>query len=140
MFLLGIMFVMRLQPVFIVRVLIVITFFYSLIIYNSMGTFWFRYILLIVMLRGVLVVFTYIVTIVPNESFEIYNLVIVFFFIILLIVECMDLFNLDFRVVTVNLWGNYIGMIVLFLVGFLLRVMLLVVSLRYINDGAFRVK
>lgn len=140
MFLLGILFVIRLQPVFIIRILVIITFLYSYIIYKYCGTFWFGYMLLIVILRGVLVVFIYIVTIIPNESFEIYNLVVLFFFIVLFIVRFVNLYEVDFRIITVNLWSNYIGIMTLFLVGFLLRVILLVVSLSYINDGAFRIK
>lgn len=140
MFLLGILFVIRLQPVFIIRMLIIITFLYSYIIYNINGTFWFRYVLLIVILRGVLVVFTYIATLVPNESFEVYNLVVLFFLMVLFIIYNMNLYEIDFRVITVNLWVSHISVVTLFLVGFLLRVILLVVSLSYINDGAFRVK
>jgi len=69
-----------LQPVFIVRRLIVITLFYSFFIYKIIGSYWFRYLLLLVILRGVLVIFTYIVSLIPNESFEIYRIMFVFVF------------------------------------------------------------
>lgn len=133
------MFVIRLQPVFIVRVLILISLLYSYMIYNVLGTYWFRYVLLMVILRGVLVVFTYIVTIIPNESFEIYNLVVVFFLIVLFLVELLGSYELDYSLITANLWVSYLGIMTLFLVGFLLIIMLLVVSLRYVSSGAFRI-
>lgn len=69
------MFIIRIQPIFIVRRLILIVLIYSYIVYIVIGGYWFRYALVIVMLRGVLVVFTYIVSLVPNERFENYNLI-----------------------------------------------------------------
>lgn len=140
MFLLGIIFTMRLQPIFIVRILILITLLYSYMIYRTIGSFWFRYILLIVILRGVLVVFTYIVVLIPNESFEVYNLIILFSFIVLVIVEFIDNYILDYGIIRINVWVTYLGIITLFITGFLLIVILLVVSLSYINDGALRIK
>lgn len=92
------------------------------------------------MLRGVLVVFTYIVALAPNESFEVYGLIILFFIILIFIMRILVNYEIDFSIISVNLWINYLGIISLFLVGFLLGVILLVVSLRYIGDGAFRVK
>lgn len=139
-FLLGVMFIIRMQPVFIVRMLILITFVYSYIIYRVLGTFWFRYVLLIVILRGVLVVFTYMVTLIPNESFEIYSLILLFIIMVIFIVEYMKLYWIDIGLISVNLWITYFGLLRIFLVGFLLVIILLVVSLRYIGDGAFRVR
>lgn len=92
-----------------------------------------------VMLRGVLVVFTYMVTLIPNESFEVNGLMILFVVIILFIIRYIIIYNVDFSLVTVNLWITFFSILSLFLVGFLLVIILLVVSLRYINDGAFRI-
>nr|YP_010219076.1 NADH dehydrogenase subunit 6 [Phoneutria boliviensis]UBY46229.1 NADH dehydrogenase subunit 6 [Phoneutria boliviensis] len=140
MFLLGVMFIMSMQPVFMVSMLIVITFVYSYMIYKVVGTFWFSYVLLMVMLSGVLVVFTYMVTLCPNESFEVYSLVVMFLFMVLFVVGIFFMYELDFSIITVNLWISYLGMMSLFLVGFLFCIMLLVVSLSYVNDGALRIK
>lgn len=138
-FLLGIFFVIRIQPIFIVRILIFITLLYSYSIYIVIGTYWFRYILIIVILRGVLVVFIYIVSLIPNEKFEIYNLLMLFLFIMVMIIKFDFHFVIDIRLITVNLWVTYLGIFNLFLVRFLLRVILLVIILRYISDGSFRV-
>lgn len=134
------MFVLRFQPVFIVIILIIITFLYSYIIYKVIGTFWFRYILLIVMLTGVLVVFTYIVTLIPNETFEVYGLVFLFILVGLFIVVWINYYNDSLELVSIGLWSTYLSFFRLFLVRFLLGVILMVVSLRYINDGAFKIK
>lgn len=140
-FFIGILFVLSFQPVFIVRMLIFITFLYSYMIYIKLGTFWFRYVLLMVMIRGVLVIFTYIVSLVPNESFEIYGLVILFFLIRVFIITLSNFYNIEnFEYITINLWITYIRFLRLFLVGFLLGIILLVVILGHINNGALRAR
>lgn len=138
-FLLGVFFVIRIQPIFIVRILIVISLIYSYSIYKVTGTYWFRYILIIVMLRGVLVVFIYMVTLVPNEKFEIYNLLVLFLFVMIILIKIDFYFLIDMRLITVNLWITYLGAFNLFLVRFLLRIILLVIVLRYLSDGSFRI-
>lgn len=137
-FLFGTLFVIRLQPVFIVRSLIIITLVYSYFIFKVIGSYWFRYLLLLVILSGVLVVFTYIVSLIPNESFEVYMIVIVFFFIFFFI-KYYDLYNVNIGFISVNLWERYLGMFRLFLIRFLLVVIFLVVILRNINIGSVRV-
>nr|YP_009305891.1 NADH dehydrogenase subunit 6 [Dolomedes angustivirgatus]ANW36389.1 NADH dehydrogenase subunit 6 [Dolomedes angustivirgatus] len=139
-FLFGILFMISLQPVFMVSSLILITFFYSFFIYKEVGTYWFSYMLLLVMLSGVLVVFTYMVTLIPNESFEAYNLVMVFMLMFMLLMEYKFDFVKDMGLVTLNLWMTYLGMLSMFLVSFLLIIMLLVVFLSNMNIGALRIK
>lgn len=119
--------------------LIVITLVYSYVIYMVVGTYWFRYLLMIVILTGVLVVFTYIVSLIPNEKFEVYNLLILFLFILFIMIWCNYGFVFDIRLITVNLWVTYLGVFNLFLVGFLFRIILLVVLLRCIDNGSFRI-
>lgn len=138
-FLLGIFFLIRFQPLFIVRRLILITLIYSFIIYSSLGTFWFRYILLLVIIRGVIVLFTYIVRLIPNESFEIYGLIMFFSFMILIFLGYNISFLIDIRIIRVNLWITLLRIFNLILISFLLVIILLVVYLRYIEEGAFRV-
>lgn len=138
-FLLRTLFIIRLQPVFIVSILIMVRFLYSYIIYIIGGRYWFRYVLLIVILRGVLVVFTYIITLVPNENFEVYNLVMIFIFMIFIILVYSYDYEIDIRLITLNLWVRCLGIFRLFVISFLLGVIILVVKLRYLNDGSFRV-
>lgn len=130
---------MRLQPVFIVSSLIVITLVYSYFIFKVIGSYWFRYLLLLVIIRGVLVVFTYILRLIPNESFEVYIMVLIFF-IMFFFLKYWGVYNVNIGFVSVNLWETYLGIFSLFLIGFLLVVIFLVVILRNINIGSVRVR
>lgn len=138
-FLFGVIFVIRLQPVFIIRRIIFITFIYSLCIYIELGTYWFRYLLLIVILRGVLVVFTYIITLIPNESFEIIGLLFIVIFIFINVVSFKKRFFVDIRLERINLWNRYLGIFNIFMIRLLLVVILIVVFLRNIHFGSFRI-
>nr|YP_009072499.1 NADH dehydrogenase subunit 6 [Oxyopes sertatus]AIP86903.1 NADH dehydrogenase subunit 6 [Oxyopes sertatus] len=139
-FLLGVFFVVSLQPVFMVSILIFITLFYSYLIYKVIGTFWFSYMLLMVMLSGVLVIFTYMVSLVPNESFEVVNLVILLSFMISMFVKWGLDFGGDMGIMSMDLWISYLGGFSLFLVVFLLVIMLLVVVVSCMSGmGSFRV-
>nr|YP_009115239.1 NADH dehydrogenase subunit 6 [Wadicosa fidelis]AIZ97185.1 NADH dehydrogenase subunit 6 [Wadicosa fidelis] len=138
MFLFGVLFVMSLQPVFMVSSLIIITLIYSYFIFKVIGSYWFSYLLLLVMLSGVLVVFTYMVSLIPNEVFEIYTVVLVFFLLFFL-KKYDNLYMMNMGFVSVNLWESYLGMFSLFLISFLLVVMFLVVLLSNMNIGSVRV-
>nr|YP_010406826.1 NADH dehydrogenase subunit 6 [Pardosa pusiola]URC16627.1 NADH dehydrogenase subunit 6 [Pardosa pusiola] len=138
MFLFGALFVMTLQPVFMVSSLIIITLVYSYYIFKIMGSYWFSYLLLLVMLSGVLVVFTYMVSLIPNESFEIYMMVMVFF-LMFFFMKYYNMYDMNMGFISVNLWETYLGMFSLFLISFLLVVMFLVVMLSNMNMGSVRV-
>lgn len=135
----GILFVIRLQPVFIIRRIIFITFIYSLYIYIELGSYWFSYLLLIVILSGVLVVFTYIITLIPNERFEITGLLFIIIFIFIYVIKYKEIFYNDIRLERVNLWNTYLGIFNIFLVRLLLLVILIVVFLSNIHYGSFRI-
>lgn len=139
LFLLGIFFIRRVQPIMMVGSLIIITLFYSYIIYKIIERYWFRYALVIVILRGVLVVFTYMVSLIPNERFENYNLILLFF--VIFVVTIGIIFNLigDISYISLVLWISYVRIYNLFIVGFLFSIMLVVVWLRCINEGAVRI-
>lgn len=140
MILMGLIFIRRMQPIFIVRSLILIVLLYSYMIYIIMGSYWFRYALVIVILRGVLVVFTYMVRLIPNERFENYNLLYMIGVIIFLIGRFyVWIYDLKMGIISLNLWRRFFGIFNIFIVIVLLRIMLVVVWLRYIGFGALRV-
>lgn len=134
----GIIFVRRIQPIMIIRRLIIIILIYSYIIYIILGGYWFCYVLILVILRGVLVLFTYIVRLIPNESFENYNLIYIF---ILIIIIGIFLYFYKYRIdyIRLFLWKSYFGIFNLFIVRFLLGIILIVVWLRYLGYGAVRI-
>lgn len=138
--LLGILFVRRIQPIFIIGRLIFIVLLYSYLIYMIIGRYWVGYILVMVILRGVLVVFTYIVRLIPNERFErfnILNMIIVLFIIVGR--YYVWIYEIKFGMITLILWNTYLGVFNVFVIGFLLIVILIVVWLRYMGRGALRV-
>lgn len=137
---LGIFFVGRIQPIFIIRRLIFIVLLYSYLIYMIMGRYWVGYILVIVILRGVLVVFTYIVRLIPNERFERFNLLGIIFILFIIVGRYyVWIYELKFGIISLFLWESYLGVFNIFIIRFLLMIMLVVVWLRYIGRGALRV-
>lgn len=138
---LGLIFIRRMQPIFIVRSLILIVLIYSYIIYIIIGRYWFRYALIIVILRGVLVVFTYMVSLIPNERFENYNLLYMIGVIIFIVGRFyVWSYDLKYGVIRLNLWRNFFRIFNIFMVSFLLTIILIVVWFRYIGCGALRVE
>lgn len=137
---LGVIFVRRIQPIFIIRRLILIALLYSYIVYIIIGGYWFRYALVMVILRGVLVVFTYIVSLIPNERFERYNL---FYIVIVMLMMVggyyMWIYRLKNSFISLNLWFTFFGIFNIFIIRFLLIIILIVVWLRYMGRGALRV-
>nr|YP_009058796.1 NADH dehydrogenase subunit 6 [Selenops bursarius]AIM52662.1 NADH dehydrogenase subunit 6 [Selenops bursarius] len=136
---LSVFFVSSVQPMFMVSSLIMLVLIYSYVVYNVMGGYWFSYMLMMVMMSGVLVVFTYMVSLSPNESFENYNLVYVFIFMVFAVSEFSYIYGKNMSFLSLVLWNSYFGIFNLFMVSFLLSVMLIVVWLSCKNDGAMRV-
>lgn len=138
--LLGIFFISRIQPIFMIRILILIVLAYSYLIYFVLGGYWFGYALIIVMLRGILVVFTYIVSLIPNDRFEEYNLLYIFRLIIFTIGgSYIFIYYNKFRRISLILWGSFFRNFNIFIVRFLLLIILLTVWLRYFGYGALRI-
>lgn len=136
----GLLFIRRIQPLIIIRTLIIIVLFYSYLIYNIIERYWFSYALVIVMLRGVLVIFTYIVRLIPNERFESYNLIFVIFLIFLFFGFFIYKYVFDLSYNSLSLWGSRISLFNIFVVSFLLRIILIVVWIRYLSKGAVRIR
>lgn len=103
-----------------------------------MEGYWFSYALVIVILRGIIVVFTYIVRLTPNERFERYRLIILFIVIFFITIGWDYVINNSITYLCLTLWLWYVRFYNLFIVRFLLRIMLIVVWFRYINEGAVR--
>nr|YP_010297093.1 NADH dehydrogenase subunit 6 [Plator insolens]UMI39153.1 NADH dehydrogenase subunit 6 [Plator insolens] len=139
MFILGIFFVGSIQPIVMVSSLIVMTLLYSYCMNLYMEGYWFSYALVMVMLSGILVIFTYMVSLVPNEMFENYNLIMIFMMMIMMMVNFEIFYLGDMSYMCLSLWGSYISFYNLFMVGFLFGVMLMVVWISCIDSGAMRV-
>lgn len=140
LFIIGIILVSRLQPIIIITIIVIIILLYSYFLFILTMRYWFRYILVIVILRGVLVVFTYIISLIPNEIFENYNVLYIFIFIIGSIGYYKYLYISISELISLRIWNSWYGILNIFIVSFLLIIILIVVWFRNINEGALRVR
>lgn len=135
----GIFVVTRLQPIIMITIIIIIVLIYSYFVYISIAGYWFSYILVMVILRGVLVVFTYIASLIPNELFENYNILYMYIFFIGRILYYDYVLKRIHELVSLIIWMSWYGILNIFIVSFLFIIILIVVWLRYSNEGAIRV-
>lgn len=136
---LGIIFIIRNQPIFIIGVLIIIVVILSLFSYFEINRFWFGYILILTLLRGVLVIFSYVVRLIPNEKFEFLRLVfLVLGFIYLFIEDYLIFIKVDNSFICLLLWEGMLLGYMVYLVIFLLRVIIITIFVRYPQFGALR--
>nr|YP_009562243.1 NADH dehydrogenase subunit 6 [Cheliceroides longipalpis]QAU56489.1 NADH dehydrogenase subunit 6 [Cheliceroides longipalpis] len=138
--LMGMLFVSSMQPMFMVSSLIIIILMYSLYIYMNMGGYWFGYALMMVMLSGVLVIFTYMASLSPNDSFENYNIMYMLIFMMMFIGSYYILmYEYKFSIISLMLFKSFFGLFNVFMISFLLMIMLMVVWLSYMMYGALRI-
>lgn len=91
------------------------------------------------MLRGVLVIFTYIVSLIKDEYFEIIRLVylrILIYFMVIYRVDLKEIYLENRILVVENFWLTFIGLFNIFIIIFLLMIILIVVWLSKIEEGA----
>lgn len=134
----GVIFIIIAQPIRLVMLLILVTLFYSLEIFREKITFWFRFIIMIVMIRGVLVVFSYIARLSPDERFEIKWIGIIVFFLIWFYRK--EHWGESESFCSLKLWEESVINVNLFMVRFLLVIIVAVVWVRGWIAGAIRVK
>lgn len=132
-------FVIRNQPMFIIGLLMILVTLYSLFIYWEIIRFWYGYILILVFLRGVLVIFSYVIRLIPNERFEFLRLVIlIIIFLSLFLREYYSLNKIDFSFVSLFLWEGILLGYIIYLVIFLLSIIVIVIYVRCPQVGALR--
>lgn len=137
---LGVIFVLSIQPIIIISRLIMVVLIYSFYLYWNLREFWFRYIIVLVLMRGVLVVFTYIIRVLPNERFEVSRLVILILgFVLIYKGEVYDEFIQNMRIGRIKIWSGISLIVRLFLIIYLLFIIVIVVWLRIIERGAIRI-
>lgn len=135
----GAFLVRRLQPIIIITIIIIIVFIYSYFVYISVIGYWFRYILVIVILSGVLVVFTYIISLIPNEIFENYNIIYIYLFLIIRVISYEYILKNINDLIRLIIWVSWYGVLNIFIVSFLFIIILIIVWFRYSSEGAIRV-
>lgn len=136
---LGLIFIISNQPIIIIGILILLVIIYSFFVYYEWIRFWFGYILILVILSGVLVVFTYVVRLIPNERFEFLRLVYLVFMIIwIIMIEINYIIMIEINFISNLLWDRIFRNLNLYLVIFLLRIIIIVIYVRIPNEGALR--
>lgn len=136
----GVIFVISIQPIIIIRSLIITILIYSIYLLWRLRRFWFRYMIILVLIRGVLVVFTYIIRVLPNESFEISRLVIMVLGLILIFCYSgFEEFVEERSIGRIKIWGGVTFVLRFFLVIYLLVIIIIIVWVGIIEKGAIRI-
>nr|YP_009172227.1 NADH dehydrogenase subunit 6 [Cyrtarachne nagasakiensis]ALF36384.1 NADH dehydrogenase subunit 6 [Cyrtarachne nagasakiensis] len=138
--LVGMMFILSSQPMFLILSLIFLVMLYSLYMLWNLSMFWFSYMLVLVMMSGVLVIFSYMMSILPNESFEVSSLMILMLGMVIFLSggEFLE-FIQNTSLSSIMIWSGMMMMISMFLVIYLLFIMILVVWLSMMEWGAIRI-
>lgn len=132
-------FMVRIQPLIIIRIILGVVILYSLDIYYESMRFWFGYILILIVLRGVLVVFTYVISLIPNESFEYFSIFFIFLFFLFFFASKKFMIIDNQSLLRILLWEGLIRGYLLYLGVFLLRIIIIVIFLRRVIEGALRI-
>lgn len=136
----GALFILSVQPIIVIRRLILTVLIYSIYILWIIRSFWFRYIFVLVIMRGVLVVFTYIISVLPNERFELSSLVLVVLGLVILYkYSKFEEFIREGGQGAIQIWWGVIIFVRIFLVIYLLVVIIIVVWIRILEKGAIRI-
>lgn len=107
--------------------------------YNTL-IFWGGYLLLIVMLRGILVIFSYILRLVPNLAFEEFRMFMPLLLVLILVyLEIEKFYLIDFSLYIFSIWGGSLRIITFYLVRLLLLLIVIVLHIREMKKGSVRV-
>nr|YP_009680184.1 NADH dehydrogenase subunit 6 [Neoscona scylla]QDF64718.1 NADH dehydrogenase subunit 6 [Neoscona scylla] len=140
MIMLGVLFVLSIQPMMVISSLIMIVLIYSMFLYWSLSSFWFSYMVILVLMSGVLVVFTYMMSVLPNESFEISSLMMLILgFVLMYKSSIYSEFIQDVGLSSMKIWTGVTMLMSLFLVMYLLFIMIMVVWVSMMELGAIRI-
>lgn len=140
-FVIRFLFIWSVQPFLIIIRIIILTLLYSLLVYYFIKRYWYAYMLVLVIIRGVLVLFSYFIRLISNVKFELLSFVYIriFLFFVFLFKINKDVFFIDdFSFISFKFWERIIGLYNIYLVLFLLIIIVMVVWLRNLNIGAVR--
>nr|YP_009689588.1 NADH dehydrogenase subunit 6 [Neoscona multiplicans]QCF46307.1 NADH dehydrogenase subunit 6 [Neoscona multiplicans] len=140
MIMLGVLFVLSIQPMMVISSLIIIVLVYSMFLYWSLSSFWFSYMVILVLMSGVLVVFMYMMSVLPNESFEVSSLMILILgFVLMYNSNFYNEFIQDVGLMSMKIWEGTTMLMSMFLVMYLLFIMIIIVWVSMMEVGAIRI-
>lgn len=127
------------HPLMMMIGLVILLLYVFVFIYKNLLRFWVGFLLSIVILRGILVIFSYMLRLIPNIFFE--NSRIVFPLVFLIIAGYFlpgEFINLDARGFTSKIWMTEFNLLTFYLVFFLLLLIVIVLFLRIMDKGSLR--
>nr|YP_010883258.1 NADH dehydrogenase subunit 6 [Pylorgus porrectus]WIF28483.1 NADH dehydrogenase subunit 6 [Pylorgus porrectus] len=133
------------HPMTMMLIIITQTINISLMMGMMMGTFWFSYMLMMIMMSGMLVLFTYMASIASNEKFKSINKIILPSILILIIsnkilLENKMLINNELTLMMMALFNKTSSYITIMMVMYLLFSMMTISMIVNINQGPLRSK
>nr|QDP17862.1 NADH dehydrogenase subunit 6 [Parachtes riberai] len=119
---------------------VVLLYFYM--VYINSSSVWFGLVMVLVMLSGVLVVFTYMVSLIPNDKFEFFGVIVsmVIMMFMYIVMENVLVCGFDISFLSTSLWEMDFSLYLVFGLGFLLMIMLFVIEVVGSFLGALRVE
>nr|QDP17901.1 NADH dehydrogenase subunit 6 [Parachtes limbarae] len=142
MVVLGMLFMLSNHAMMSIMCIIGIVLFYFYMSFVMCGGVWFGLVMVLVMLSGVLVIFTYMASLVPNDKFELMQVGYGFIFILCLMVgfDLMMLYGYDVSFLCLKLWDVDFMIYLMFGLSFLLLIMLFIIDIVGSFMGALRVE
>nr|AUJ21384.1 NADH dehydrogenase subunit 6 [Tetragnatha macilenta] len=127
------------HPILLMGGLVILVLSCMLYMYMMMNSFWMGYLLVLVMLSGVLVIFSYMLSLIPNLVFEefviLFPLLLIMFSSYLVLDSC---FFLDLSCYLYSIWVMGMNLITTYLVVLLLLLMVIVLYLSIMSEGSLR--
>nr|YP_010463263.1 NADH dehydrogenase subunit 6 [Ischnodemus noctulus]UUJ37787.1 NADH dehydrogenase subunit 6 [Ischnodemus noctulus] len=117
----------------------------SIFVGLMMGSFWFSYIIMIIMLSGMLVLFTYMASIASNEKFKV-SIKLILITMILFMMNMFMKINMeefttqDLSIILTQLFSSKSSIIIIMMVLYLLFTMIVVSKTANSNEGPLRAK
>nr|YP_009110430.1 NADH dehydrogenase subunit 6 [Tetragnatha maxillosa]AIX11774.1 NADH dehydrogenase subunit 6 [Tetragnatha maxillosa] len=137
---LGVFIIWGSHPILMMGGLLVLVLSSLLYLYYNTLMFWGGYLLLMVMLSGILVIFSYMLSLVPNLAFEEFSMFMPLLLVLILVYLEMEKFYLmDFSLYIFSIWGGSLSMMTFYLVSLLLLLMVIVLHMSEMKKGSVRV-
>nr|AUJ21337.1 NADH dehydrogenase subunit 6 [Tetragnatha cf. tincochacae DDC-2018] len=137
---LGVMFIWGSHPLLMMGGLVILVLMGFLYLYYELSSFWIGYLLLLVMLSGILVIFSYMLSLIPNLAFESFSMFIPLMFLCVSGHMYWNKFNvIDMSLYIYSLWASMLKYTTFYLVSLLLLLMVIVLYLSIMSSGSLRV-
>nr|AKG65077.1 NADH dehydrogenase subunit 6 [Tetragnatha maxillosa] len=137
---LGVFIIWGSHPILMMGGLLVLVLSSLLYLYYNTLMFWGGYLLLMVMLSGILVIFSYMLSLVPNLAFGEFSMFMPLLLgLILVYLEMEKFYLMDFSLYIFSIWGGSFSMMTFYLVSLLLLLMVIVLHMSEMKKGSVRV-